>query len=152
MFRLYRNLPKRLGRGYKCPGDVLSDHARGFYRTFLSKTRLFVGLRHPVLCSRASTTSGCKTLRVTTLCPVPTLWWACAVRPPSAFVRTEETLPIKHAKASTRPFTPLEQQLTTWYRKYSFGPSDIKPVPNEILMYEVNQLGDGDEARRNQLR
>lgn len=43
--RLYQRLQKKLRRGYKCPGDVLSKYARSFYRRHLPRTKLFVGVR-----------------------------------------------------------------------------------------------------------
>jgi hypothetical protein len=156
--RLYVMLSKSLRRGYKCPGDVISDYARNYYRTVLPKTRLFVGLRHPVLWFESLYNFRLQNLEGNETLPNPnTLVGTC--RKNTKRVCTyrgnfaHHLLQFgKHANATTRPFTPLEQQLATWYRKYQFGPIDIKPVPNEMFVYEVNQLGDNEESRRNQLR
>lgn len=46
--RLHRKLPDNLKRGYKCPGDIKEQHVLDFYRTLWPKTKLFIGIRHPV--------------------------------------------------------------------------------------------------------
>ena len=47
--RLHKKLTANLKRGYKCPGDVLAQFVMEYYRKYWPRTKLFVGIRHPVL-------------------------------------------------------------------------------------------------------
>jgi hypothetical protein len=50
LHQLTQNLP----RGYKCPTDVNQEHVLDYYRRYFPKTKLFVGIRHPVLVGNAT--------------------------------------------------------------------------------------------------
>jgi hypothetical protein len=54
LHQLTQNLP----RGYKSPTDINQEHVVDYYRRYFPKTKLFVGIRHPVLVR----TSGGRTL------------------------------------------------------------------------------------------
>jgi len=46
---LYEELPEgNFQRGYKCPGDITQPHILKYFETLWPKTKLFVGIRHPV--------------------------------------------------------------------------------------------------------
>ena len=48
--KLYSDLPpdEHYQRGYKCPGDITQPHILQYFETLWPKTKLFVGIRHPV--------------------------------------------------------------------------------------------------------
>jgi hypothetical protein len=46
--RLHDRLPLALPRGYKCPSDALSPASLNAFRDHFPRTRLVVGIRHPI--------------------------------------------------------------------------------------------------------
>lgn len=47
---LYKNFPPspHLKRGYKCPAEITEPHILDYYRKFWPRTKLIVGIRHPI--------------------------------------------------------------------------------------------------------
>lgn len=45
--RMY-DLTEDKQRGYKCPGDILSEDVHGYLRVYFPDTKLFIGVRHPI--------------------------------------------------------------------------------------------------------
>ena len=46
---LYERLPPgHYKRGYKCPAEITQSHTMDYFRTLFPKTKLMIGIRHPV--------------------------------------------------------------------------------------------------------
>ena len=156
--RLHRKLTRNLQRGYKCPGDVINTYSHNFYRQYLPKTKLFIGVRHPVRWFESLYNFRLQNFEDHSGMPDPNDVIGLCVKSRKLICTYRGNFAHhlmklgKHIGATTRPYSPLEQEIANWYPKYSYEPHDIQPLPNEIFLFELSQLGDKDDSRKRQLR
>lgn len=58
----------------------------------------------------------------------------------------------KHHYNGVREFTDLENEISDLYQKDRVEPENITYLPNDIFLFELNQLGDKNTDRKDQLR
>jgi hypothetical protein len=138
-------------RGVKNPGDIHQRHALAYYRTLWPKTKLIVGVRHPVLWMQSlynfriqskgymlhanKLIGGCKAGNNL----------VCTTK--GDFAHSLIQLGKQHWNG-TRQSTELERMILNG--KHRETPIDSKAImymPNDVFLYEVGQLGDDDKER-----
>jgi len=158
--RLYTEFPQNdntttsLQRGFKCPGHF-SNTPLSHLATFFPRTKLIVGLRHPVKYFesyynfRARHPQRKSSLGDnTTLPPAETLIGPCPMN--SQGVCTDRArFHVNLAKLGKTNWTdPEEQRLLHLTRKQQH----ITVVPNPLFLYDMDQLYDANAKRREQFR
>jgi hypothetical protein len=187
--KLYRKLPKNLPRGFKCPSDINQDHVLEYYRRYFPRTKLFVGIRHPVLVGWLI--MPCQSSSVTLLHLIsspllaPLQWFQSLYNFRIQNFETTDAIPphpnrliggcqkgnqrvctikgnfayslIRLGKQhwnGTRETTDLERIITQpgHGRISGFEPAAVSHLPNDIFLFDVSQLGDEDNKRRESFR
>lgn len=154
--RLHRKLTLNKKRGYKCPGDILADYVLDYYRDWWPQTKFFVAIRHPVEFFSSLYNFRVQNFKKFQRIPHPNdLIGVC----------TDETSLIcsrrghfafylmrlgKHLR-QPRPYTDLEQRIANWYPSDPLLASEIIPMPQDVFLFELNQLADLNLTRRNLL-
>jgi len=157
---LYEELPAdvingtRYRRCYKCPLDITQWHILDYYRTLFPRTKLVVGVRHPVLWFQSL-----YNFRVQTrsdyedLIHPNQMIGLCFKRNKMICTRKGNFAHFlmrlgKQNYNGHRPFTDLERKIANHYKKETFEYTDAAYMPNEVFLYELGQLGDDESARK----
>jgi hypothetical protein len=156
--RLHKNLQANLQRGYKCPGDVLSNFALDFYRTSWPKTKLFIGIRHPIWWFQSLYNFRIQNFKTFEQFPHPNEFidscppeWSllCIQR---GFFGQQLMKLGKQNWNGTRSMTQLEQSMIDIGGPHAVDTSRTVPLPNEIFLFELSQLSDESIPRIKQFK
>jgi hypothetical protein len=157
--RLHKKLTLDLPRGYKCPGDVLAQFVMDYYKLYWPKTKLFVGIRHPVLWFQSLYNFRVQNFDSFDGFPHPNLLirhcgrkWTlmCSAR---GFFGFHLMRLGKHGHGG-RPPSSLELQMLDWmgFAHNSTDSQRANPVPNDIFLFELSQLSDTNKTRHTQFK
>lgn len=159
--RLHRLLPKNLPRGFKCPSDINQAHVIEYYRRYWPKTKLFVGIRHPIHWFKSLYNFRIQNAekKDSMLHPnlliggcLPGSQMTCTVK--SNYAYSLIRLGKQHWNG-TRATTELERQIVSpgHGRRVGFDPqTDISYLPNDLFLFDLTQLGDANQTRKDSFR
>jgi len=168
--RLYHELPedtpaKKYKRGYKCPADVADSRVLNYYRSYWPKTKLFVGVRHPISWFQSLYNFRVQNSKDGLMHPnkhigpcMSGMKNTCTEKGNFAFdlMRLGKQNALE---GPNPPMTELETKLLSRYRrgkqvywKLQYNASDIPPLPNDVFFFDIEQLGDRDPVRSDQFR
>ena len=151
-------------RGYKCPGDIHQPYVLKYYRDYFPNTKLFVTLRHPVLWFQSlynfrvqnfddfehmlhpNQLIGRCTAGSRRVCTSKGNFALPLLQLGKQYIPTEDS-DIK-TQEERRRFTKLEQDIIGTRH---LNVSDIEITKNPVFIMEINQLGDTNKTRRQQL-
>ena len=149
--RLYKGLPAdepdaKYVRGYKCPSVVTDDRALNAYRRYWPKSKMFIGIRHPVLWFESL-----YNFRVQQLNYMPEAW-KCLGRcmgfhkntctEKGNFARDLMRLGKTNDPRAGGPrlMTEFENEIVGHYKRGWFNVTEKRPIQNDIFLFEVAQL------------
>jgi len=154
---LYTQLPEGdYVRGYKCPSDIKGPHVMEYFRSIWPKTKIFIGLRHPVFWFQSL-----YNFRVQNLndpMPHPNTLIGVCTRGMKATCTAKGNFGLdllrlgKQNMNGPRPISSLEDKILKRHRKAWFNSSEIQPLPNEIFIFDVAQLSEKNVTRSRQFR
>lgn len=158
--RIHRRLPADLPRGYKCPGDVLTVYVMDYYRRLWPRTKLFVGVRHPVLWFQSLYNFRVQNFQSFREFPHPNeLFEDCAPKwslmcAKRGFFGYHLMKLGKSRSAGGVPRAPtaLEYEMMAWMGVRNRTNPFVSPLPNEIFLFELQQLSDQNEARHERFK
>lgn len=154
--RHYANyIPGPYQRGYKCPGDIRDHTALQYLRTLWPRTKLLIGIRHPVLWFQSL--YNFRVQNYDDMLPPHELMGRCKAR--HWMTCTEmgnfalDLLRLGKQNVPTpRITTDLEKKILRYhgkrrYARISYNATRMKPLPNEVFLYDVAQLEDENATR-----
>jgi hypothetical protein len=151
--RLYTELPPdnethAFQRGFKCPGHF-SRPALSYFNDYFSRTKLIVGLRHPVRYFESYYNFRYRHNRNNmTLPPAETLIGECTTAG-QGICTNYAKFHVNLAKLGKTNWTePEENKLLNLSPRYN----QITHIPNPLFLYDVEQLYDTDVTRTAQFR
>jgi hypothetical protein len=148
--KLYQNL--KTGpwkRGYKCPGEVTLPHVMEYYRTYFPKTKLIIGLRHPIPWFQSLYNFRIQNLETpASSLPLPNeligrcygnMRHTCTEKGNFAFHLISMG---KQHYNGTRPTTDLERDIVGHFKRSEYDPSTVKYMDNPVFLFDLDQLKD----------
>ena len=152
---LYKQLPASpfLKHGYKCPAEITEPHILEYYRTYWPKTRLIVGIRHPVPWFQSLYNFRLQNIENGPPLPPPTdligrcfkgMQLTCTEKANFAYhlLRLgKHNDPSLHQSSSPQT-TRLVQDIVGHFPKTWYNVSEVPFHPNPIFLYETSQLED----------
>lgn len=159
---LYLELPPgHFKRGYKSPGDITQTHILEYFRTFFPKTRLIVGVRHPVRWFESLYNFRVQNLPKGDRMPEPNKLIGLCGRG-TRQTCTEKgnyaysLLRLGKSYRDGQPLNPelrqLEEKIVGRFRRARYNISQVEYIPNQIFLFEVEQLADTNLTRTTQFR
>ncbi|GKY93588.1 hypothetical protein MPSEU_000326200 [Mayamaea pseudoterrestris] len=166
--RLHRSLQQshQKQRGYKCPGDVLQPHAMRYYHTLWPRAKLFVGVRHPILHFESLYNFRIQNFVDSQMkhpnrligpcyggykmtCTLKSDWAYYLLALGKQFLQIDGS-----SNATSYELSELEREIVYHhpYRRKPMNISTIQPIRNKIFIFELGQLGDANETRRQQFQ
>ena len=166
--RLYLGLPEgsQYVRGYKCPADITGFHVLEYYRRYWPRTKLIIGIRHPVRWFESlynyrtskytpAENATNATSSVTNFLPLPNRliglcskgrYNTCTEKGNYALdlLRLGKTNQLWPLSASVEA---LQEEIVGHYRRMWFNVSAQEPVPNPVYLLDTDQLGDTNATR-----
>lgn len=175
---LYNQLPPdtdtvQYRRGYKAPSEIAHPHVLDYFRVIFTKTKIIVGIRHPVLWFESMYNFRVQNLglhgtkRLKTMPPPSKLIGRCMlgmlncctfysnfahslIRLGKQYINEDDNLPIPIDQR--RQPTELENKIVGQYRRERYNISEVEPVLNPVFLFELSQLSDRNTTRADEFR
>jgi hypothetical protein len=151
-------------RCYKCPADITQARIMDVYRAHWPKTKLLVGIRHPVRFFESLFNFRVQNAGLDDA-PMPDplkligrcgrgMRQTCTDMANYAFhlIRLGKQHWQNGTGTPRRPPTPLETHIVGRYRRAAYNLTAIAPLPNPVFLYAVEELADKDVARQANFR
>lgn len=156
---LFQQLPPGpYKRGYKCPVDLTQQHIIEYYRTLWPKTKLIIGIRHPVDWFESLYNFRVQNLPSMETMPPPFKLIGRCVKGMKLTCTEKGNFAYnllnlgKANQLGPRPSTDLEESIVGKYRRGWFNVSEVPYTPNPVFIFDVAQLADTNETRRESFR
>jgi hypothetical protein len=164
--KLVQMLYEQGQRCYKCPADITQARIMNVYRMHWPRTKLLVGIRHPVrffesLYNFRVQNAGLDEppmpdpLRLMGRCGRG-MRQTCTDMANYAFhlIRLGKQHYEKNATdvRRRRPPTPLEAHIVGRYKRAAYNVTALEPLPNPLFLFAVEELADKDIARQAEFR
>jgi hypothetical protein len=158
---LYNSLPPgHYKRGYKSPGEITQAHILEYLAKYWPKTRLVVGLRHPISWFESLYNFRVQNLPEGAVMMKPNqLIGRCNARSNHActekgsfsyyLMRLGKT---NYNGTGKRGTTELEEEILGRFPRNWYNLSETPYKPNPIFLFELRQLADTNETRSTQFR
>lgn len=146
IYRLYRELPANGLHGYKGPGEITQAHILGYLRTYFPKTKLILGVRHPIRWFESLYNFRIQNLDVGDEMPHPNklvgrclggMFHTCTEKANYAYYLLRLG---KQVQLPNHEYSEMEEDIVGHYRKQYYNLSAVEYMPNPVFLYEITQL------------
>ena len=175
---LYKGLHPDKKRCYKCPAEITEQHIMDYFRTLWPKTKLFIGIRHPVWWFQSLYNFRVQNLNRGDHMPDPNkllgrcmkgMLHTCTEKGNFAYhllrlgkhfgqykKGTKDTtnvdVSLEDIDVVRRPPTELERNIVAKFKRASYNTTAVPYVPNPVFLFDLAQLADNDMSRREAFR
>ena len=158
---LYHELPPgRYKRGYKSPGDIAQLHILDYFRKYWPKTRLIIGIRHPIRWFESLYNFRVQNLpegqemqspkKLIGRCHAQAR--QCCTEKGNFAYNLIQLGKFNHNGTGWRQTTELEEHIVGKYKRNWYNVSKVEYVPNPVFLFETGQLSDTNESRTEKFR
>jgi len=148
-------------RCYKCPAEITEPHILQYYAKYWPRTKLFVGVRHPIPWFESLYNFRVETNETM---PHPTkligrcrrhMHHTCTEKANFAYhlLRLGKQQHWKQRSDSggmtmPRTPTPLEERIVSRYKPSMYNLTAVPYLPNPVFLFDTGQIGDTNASRR----
>lgn len=151
---LYQDLPAGNAyiRGYKNPLEVAQSHVLQYYRTLFPRTRLIIGMRHPIRWFESLYNFRVQNLPPNQEMPhpnhlvgrcYPDRMNTCTEKGNFAYALMQLG---KTNEETSRPMSPLAQEIVGHFSRLWFNVSKVPYLPNPVFLYHLEQMHETPET------